>query len=70
MVDEFHKTHEEGIYAIGDVIDKSNLTPVAVRAGRFLAEYIFNKKNVKVDYECIPTVIFSHPPISYIGINL
>jgi glutathione reductase (NADPH) len=44
LVDDFQNTNVPGIYAIGDVIDKSNLTPVAIRAGRILSERLFNNK--------------------------
>jgi glutathione reductase (NADPH) len=46
------------------------LTPVAVRSGRILSERLFNgKENLKCDYEHIPTVIFSHPPIGTVGLS-
>jgi glutathione reductase (NADPH) len=60
----------EGVYAIGDVINKINLTPVAIRAGRILSERIFNNKpTLKMLYKNVPTVIFSHPPIGTLGIS-
>ena len=58
-----------GIYAIGDVTDCPQLTPVAIKAGRILTERLFNNKNIKMDYNNVPTVIFSHPPIGVIGFN-
>ena len=50
-VDDFENTSREGVYAIGDVTGKVNLTPVAVRAGRILSERIFNNRpSLKMDY--------------------
>ncbi|XP_064484375.1 glutathione reductase, mitochondrial-like [Ornithodoros turicata] len=69
-VDEFQNTTCEGVYALGDVCGKYLLTPVAIAAGRRLAERLFNNKpNLKLDYSNIPTVIFSHPPIGTIGMS-
>lgn len=70
LVDDFENTSVENIYAVGDVTDKLQLTPVAIRAGRTLVERIFNNKpTAKMDYQNVPTVIFSHPPIGCIGHN-
>lgn len=69
-VNEFQETNVEGIYAIGDVVPRPALTPVAVRAGRILAERLFNNQtNLKMDYSDIPTVIFSHPPTGSVGLT-
>lgn len=69
-VDEFENTNVKGIYAIGDITEKMALTPVAITAGRKLADRLFNNKpNSKVDYENIPSVVFSHPPIATVGIS-
>ncbi|XJS10097.1 glutathione-disulfide reductase [Aerococcaceae bacterium WGS1372] len=68
VVNDRHETHAEGVYAIGDVIDRLDLTPVAIRAGRTLSEYLFNNGETSaIDYTNIPTVIFSHPAIGTIG---
>ena len=65
--DEFENTSVEGIYALGDVNGKLELTPVAVKAGRQLSERLFNHKpNTKMDYTDVATVIFSHPAIGSI----
>lgn len=67
-VNDGHETEEAGVYAIGDVIDRVDLTPVAIRAGRTLSEYLFNNGATSaIDYTNIPTVIFSHPAIGTIG---
>lgn len=69
-VDEFEQTNVPGIYAIGDINGKAALTPVAIAAGRRLAERLFNNKtDSKVDYNNIPSVIFSHPPIGTVGLT-
>ena len=69
-VNEEHQTAIPHIYAIGDVIDKVDLTPVAIRAGRQVAEYLFNDaKTSAIDYTNIPTVVFSHPAIGTIGLT-
>lgn len=69
-VDKFQNTTAAGIYAVGDVIGKVDLTPVAIAAGRRLSERLFNgKTNLYLDYELIPTVIFTHPPIATIGLS-
>ena len=69
-VDEYENTNVPGIYAIGDITGKAALTPVAIAAGRRLAERLFDgKAESKVDYENIPTVVFSHPPIGTVGMT-
>jgi len=69
-VDEFSQTNVEGVYALGDVIGKAELTPVAIAAGRRLSDKLFaGKKDSKISYDNIPTVIFSHPPIGTIGLT-
>ena len=70
-VDDFQNTTAEGVYAIGDVTGNPySLTPVAIRAGRILAERLFNNKpTLKMKYENIPTVVFSHPTIATVGLH-
>jgi glutathione reductase (NADPH) len=71
-VDEYQNTSVPGIYALGDIMEGGiELTPVAVKAGRMLAERLFNPEmpNAKMDYELVPTVVFSHPPIGTIGLT-
>ena len=70
QVDEYQNTTTSGIYALGDVSGEKELTPVAIKAGRTLAERLFNgKTDSKMDYELIPTVVFSHPAIGSIGLT-
>ncbi|MEQ6207625.1 glutathione-disulfide reductase [Enterococcus mundtii] len=69
-VDKFQNTTDSHIYAIGDVIGKIDLTPVAIAAGRRLSERLFNgKENSYLDYDLVPTVVFTHPPIATIGLT-
>lgn len=68
--DEFQNTKVPGIYAVGDITGRAQLTPVAVAAGRRLASRIFdNQPELKLNYDNIPTVVFSHPPIGTIGMT-
>ena len=70
LVDDFQNTNVPGVYALGDVAGKALLTPVAIAAGRRLAHRLFdNKTNLKLDYENIPSVVFSHPPVGTIGLT-
>lgn len=69
-VDKYQNTNAKTIYAVGDNIGKVDLTPVAVKAGRLLSERLFNNQNdAHMDYELIPTVVFSHPTIGTIGLT-
>ncbi len=69
-VDDWQNTSVENIYAIGDIAGRAELTPVAIAAGRRLAMRLFaGKKDLKLDYENIPTVVFSHPPIGTVGLS-
>jgi glutathione reductase (NADPH) len=70
VVDEFQNTRQPGIYALGDVTGQAELTPVAIAAGRRLADRIFDSQaDRKLNYDLIPTVIFSHPPIGTVGLS-
>lgn len=69
-VDKYQNTNVQGIYAVGDNTGAVELTPVAVAAGRRLSERLFNgKPEEHLDYDLIPTVVFSHPPIGTIGLT-
>lgn len=69
-VDDYQNTNVPGVYAIGDVTGRTPLTPVAVAAGRKLAERLFsNKPESKVDYDNIPSVVFAHPPVGTVGLT-
>jgi glutathione reductase (NADPH) len=69
-VDGYQNTNVSGIYALGDITGKAPLTPVAIAAGRRLAERLFNGKPLlRLDYDNIPSVVFTHPPIGTVGIT-
>lgn len=69
-VDEWQATNVPGIWAIGDVTGREPLTPVAIAAGRRLADREFGgMAGRKLDYSNIPTVVFSHPPIGTVGLS-
>ena len=68
--DEFQNTAVPGVYAVGDVTGRAALTPVAIAAGRKLADRLFaGVANARLDYDNIPSVIFSHPPIGTVGLS-
>ncbi|MGI8740550.1 MAG: glutathione-disulfide reductase [Gammaproteobacteria bacterium] len=68
--DGYQNTSEPGVYAIGDITGRVPLTPVAVAAGRRLADRLFGGQAERcLDYENIPSVIFSHPPIGAVGLT-
>jgi glutathione reductase (NADPH) len=69
-VDAFQNTKVSGVFAVGDVTGKVQLTPVAIAAGRQLAERLFGgKPDAHLDYENVPSVVFSHPPIGAVGLT-
>ncbi len=69
-VDEFSKTNVDYIYAVGDVTDRVQLTPVAIREGQAFADSLFGDgEPYAVDHTCIPSAVFSHPPICSVGLN-
>lgn len=70
ITDDFQRTSLEHLYAIGDVTQHAGLTPVAIAAGRRLSDRLFGgQSDRKLDYDNIPTVVFSHPPIGSVGLS-
>ena len=70
VVDDFQNTSVEGIHAVGDVTGQAQLTPVAIAAGRRLADRLFGgQPDRHLSYENIPSVIFSHPPVGTVGLS-
>jgi glutathione reductase (NADPH) len=70
VTDEWQNTSVPGVYAVGDVTGREALTPVAIAAGRRLADRLFGgRPDRRLPYENIPTVIFSHPPIGTVGLT-
>lgn len=68
-VDEHSKTNVDSIYAVGDVTNRAQLTPVAIREGHAFADTIYGGKEVIVDHSCIPTAVFSQPEIGTVGLT-
>ena len=69
MVDEDNKSSCDSIYAVGDVTNRVQLTPVAIREGQAFADTVFGNKPTRVDYHCIPAAVFSHPPMAGVGMT-
>ena len=68
-VDRFSKSSVDHIYAVGDVTDRVQLTPVAIREGHAFADTVFGNNPTAVDHSNIPTAVFSHPPIAAVGLT-
>ncbi len=68
-VDDYSRTTADNIYAVGDVTNRVNLTPVAIREGQAFADTVFGGKDVKVDHKLIPTAVFSQPEIGTVGLT-
>lgn len=69
-VDKYQQTNVPSIFAIGDVTGQAELTPVAIAAGRRLADRIYDHQTGRhLDYSLIPTVVFSHPPMATVGMS-
>jgi len=68
-VDEYSKTNVDNIYAVGDVTNRVNLTPVAIREGAAFAQTVFNDTPTIVDYANIPTAVFSQPELGTVGLT-
>ncbi len=70
LTDDFQQTNVENIFALGDVTGRPALTPVAIAAGRRLADRLYGGMDGRhLDYKLIPTVVFSHPPIGTVGMT-
>lgn len=69
-VDKYQQTNVPSVYAIGDVTGQAELTPVAIAAGRRLADRIYDDQTDRhLNYDLIPTVVFSHPPMATVGLT-
>ena len=69
IVDEWQRSSVPNIYAIGDVTDRINLTPVAIAEGRAIAETLYNDNPTKMDHANVPSAVFSQPPIGAVGLT-
>jgi glutathione reductase (NADPH) len=68
-VDEYSRTSEPNVYAVGDVTNRVNLTPVAIREGHAFADTLYGGKPTKVDHRNVPTAVFSEPELGVIGLT-
>jgi glutathione reductase (NADPH) len=68
-VDEYSRTNVESIYAVGDVTNRINLTPVAIREGHAFADTVFGGKSIRVDHTNVPTAVFTSPELGTIGLT-
>lgn len=69
MVNDYNQTNVPSIYAVGDVTNRVQLTPVAIREGHAFADTVFGNNPRTLDYSCIPTAVFSSPPIAAVGLT-
>jgi glutathione reductase (NADPH) len=69
LVDADNKSTCDSVYAVGDVTNRVQLTPVAIREGQAFADTVFGNKPARVDYENIPSAVFSHPPLAGVGMT-
>jgi glutathione reductase (NADPH) len=69
IVDEYSQTAVPSIYAVGDVTDRANLTPVAIREGMAFVETVFKGNPTKPDHDLIPTAIFTQPEMGTVGLS-
>ena len=68
-VDEYNRTTCESVYAVGDVTDRVQLTPVAIREGQAFADTVFGGNPRTIGYDCIPSAVFSQPPLAGVGLT-
>lgn len=68
-VDQWSQTSLDSVYAIGDVTDRINLTPVAIAEGHAFAETIYNHNPMSVDHDDVPSAVFSQPPVGTVGLT-
>lgn len=68
-VDDYNRSSCQSIYAVGDVTNRVQLTPVAIREGQAFADTVFGGNPHKVDYGSIPSAVFSHPPLAGVGMT-
>jgi glutathione reductase (NADPH) len=68
-VDEYSRTTVPNVYAVGDVTNRINLTPVAIREGHAFADSVFGGKPTKVDHANVPTAVFSEPEVGVVGLT-
>ncbi|MBW6528461.1 glutathione-disulfide reductase [Sphingomonas sp. RHCKR7] len=68
-VDDDNRSTCASIFAVGDVTNRIQLTPIAIREGQAFADRMYGGKDTRVDYDCVPSAVFSHPPIAGVGLT-
>jgi glutathione reductase (NADPH) len=68
-VNEFSQTAVDNIYAVGDVTNRVNLTPIAIREGHAFADNVFGGKKITINYDIVPTAVFSQPELGVVGLT-
>ncbi|MBB3695044.1 glutathione-disulfide reductase [Sphingomonas sp. BK580] len=68
-VDDDNRSTCPSIFAVGDVTNRIQLTPIAIREGQAFADRLYGGKDTRVDYDCVPSAVFSHPPIAGVGLT-
>ena len=68
-VDADNRSSVPSIFGVGDVTDRIQLTPVAIREGQAFADTFFGNNPIQVDYDCVPSAVFSHPPLAGVGMT-
>lgn len=68
-VDGDNRSTCDSIFAVGDVTNRIQLTPVAIREGQAFADTFYGNKPTRVDYDCVPSAVFSHPPLAGVGLT-
>lgn len=68
-VDDDNRSTCSSIFAVGDVTNRIQLTPIAIREGQAFADRLYGGKDTRVDYDCVPSAVFSHPPIAGVGLT-
>ncbi len=69
VVDEHNRTTCDSIYAVGDVTDRVQLTPIAIREGQAFSDRVFGGIDTRIDYDFIPSAVFSQPPLAGVGLT-
>ena len=69
IVDEYSKSCVDSVYAIGDVTNRFNLTPIAIRDGHAFADTVYNQRPTPIDHSTVPSAVFGRPPIGTVGLS-
>jgi glutathione reductase (NADPH) len=69
IVNEYSQSSVDNIYAVGDVTDRRNLTPVAIAEGHAVADQLFGNRRRIIDHASVPSAVFSQPPLATVGLT-